>query len=67
LLTSLVLKYSVKQLFIAALLKLVYIALVLKEVLALFLVAVVVLELVEEDLRYYIVASFVRIEEKQAF
>jgi hypothetical protein len=51
---------------VAALLKLVYVALVLKEVLALFLVAVVILDLVEEDLQYYIVASFVRIEEKQA-
>jgi hypothetical protein len=47
-----------------ALLKLIYIALVLKEVLALLLIAVVVLEAVEEDLQYYIVASFNRIEKK---
>jgi hypothetical protein len=39
----------------------------LKEVPALPLVAVVVLEAIQEDLRHYIVASFVRMEEKQAF
>jgi hypothetical protein len=62
-----VLKYPVKQPSLAALLKLVRVALVLKEVPALLLIAVVVLEAVEADLRHDIVATFVRIEEKQAF
>jgi hypothetical protein len=39
----------------------------LKEVLGLLLVAVVVLEAVEEGLRHYIIVSFIRMEEKQAF
>jgi hypothetical protein len=39
----------------------------LKEVPALLLVAVVVLEAIQSDLRHYIIASFIRMEEKQAF
>jgi hypothetical protein len=62
-----VLKYLVKQPSLAALLKLFRVALVLKEVPALLLVAVVVLEAMQEDLRHYIFASFSRMEEKQAF
>jgi hypothetical protein len=62
-----VLKYPIKQPSVAALLKLVRVALVLKEVPALLLVAVVVLEAIKQDWRHYIVASFVRMEEKQPF
>jgi hypothetical protein len=62
-----VLKYPVKQPSVAALLKLVRVALVFKEVPALLLVAVVVLEAIQEDLRHYVVASFIRMEDKQAF
>jgi hypothetical protein len=61
-----VLKYSIKQPSLAALLKLVRVAVVLKEVPAFFFVVVVVLEAIQSDLRYYIVASFIRMEEKQA-
>jgi hypothetical protein len=49
-----VLKYPVKQPSLAALLKLVRVTLVLKEVPTLLLVAVVVLEAVEKDSRYYL-------------
>ena len=45
---------------------LVSVALVVKEVPALLLVAMVVLKVVEEDLRHYIVTNIVRTEEKQA-
>jgi hypothetical protein len=62
-----VLKYPVKQPSVAALLKLVCVALVLKEVPALLLIAVAVLDAVEEDIQQFFIASFVRIEEKQAF
>jgi hypothetical protein len=39
----------------------------MKEGPALLRVAVVVLEAIQEDLRYYIVTGFFRTEEKQAF
>jgi hypothetical protein len=63
----LVLKNPIKQLSVAALLKLLRVALVLKEVPVLLLIAVVILKAVEEDLRHDIVASFFRIQEKQPF
>jgi hypothetical protein len=62
-----VLKYSVKQPSVAALLKLVCVVLVLKEVPALLLAAVVISEAIGKELWHYIFASFVGKEEKQAF
>jgi hypothetical protein len=62
-----VFKYPVKQPSVAALLKLVRVALILKEVPAFLPVAVIILETMKQNVWHSVLAIFIRIKKEKAF